>query len=122
MAKECADFISVLFSAGTQTHIFHLQTKSFAKHSALGSFYDDIVDLADKYAETYQGKYGILKGYTGNKDFDEGDEDVLKYFTDLEKYVVAVAKKLPTDTDLVNIHADILGLIHSTQYKLKFLS
>jgi hypothetical protein len=121
MAKECVEFISVLFSARTQAHIFHLQTKSYAQHKALGAFYDSIVDLADRYVEAYQGKYGILKGYAGDSDYDE-DGNALGFLNNLEKYVAAAAPKLPKEPDLVNIHADILELIHSTQYKLKNLS
>lgn len=122
MAAKCAEFVSVLFHARSQAHIFHLQTKLFARHAALGDFYDGIVDLADKFAETYQGKYGIIKGYKADPDFEEGDDSVLSFFQSLEKYVTNVAKDLPKEPDLVNIHADILDLIHHTQYKLKFLS
>lgn len=122
MAKDCGEFISVLFHARTQAHIFHLQTKLFARHAALGDFYDKIVDLADHYTETYQGKYGILKGYSSQGEFEEGDDNVLSFFTSLERYVAGIASKLPKEPDLVNIHADILDLIHSTQYKLKNLS
>jgi hypothetical protein len=122
MASGCNEFISVLFHARNQAHIFHLQTKSFARHSALGSFYDSIVDLADRFVEAYQGKYGILKGYKAEPDFEEGDDAVLSFFASLERYVANHASKLPKDPDLVNIHADILDLIHTTQYKLKHLS
>jgi hypothetical protein len=42
------------------THSAHLNTRSFAKHKALGKFYPEIIDLADKFAEMYQGKYGLI--------------------------------------------------------------
>ena len=44
---SCADFIGTLFLARDVTHSVHLNTRSFAKHSALNEFYDGIVDLAD---------------------------------------------------------------------------
>lgn len=122
MATGCAELISVLFHARSQAHIFHLQTKSFARHMALGDFYEGIVGLADRFVEAYQGKYGILKGYRGDETFEEGDGDVLSFFESLEKYVAGHASKLPKDPDLLNIHADMLDLIHTTQYKLKHLS
>jgi hypothetical protein len=122
MAKSCAEFLSVLFHARTQAHIFHLQTKLYARHKALAGFYDEMLELADTYAETYQGKYGIIKGYRAQENFEEGDDKVLPFFQTLEKYVADAAKSLPDDPDLVNLHADILQEIHHAQYKLKFLS
>ena len=56
--------ISYLFHSRTQAHIFHLQTQSFAEHMALNTYYDGIVPLVDGIVEAYQGKYGIVKGYS----------------------------------------------------------
>ena len=61
---EFAKLISYLFHSRTQTHIFHLQTQSFAEHMALNVYYNGIVPLIDGIVEAYQGKYGIVKGYT----------------------------------------------------------
>ena len=54
------EIIGLLFYARTVTHIEHLKTKSYAKHKALGKFYDGIIDLADSLAEAYQGDRGLL--------------------------------------------------------------
>ena len=56
--------ISYLFHSRTQAHIFHLQTQSYAEHMALNVYYDGIVPLIDGIVEAYQGKYGIVKGYS----------------------------------------------------------
>jgi len=61
--EQYAQFISTLFASRTQAHIFHLQTTSFAAHAALNTFYDEIVDLADGLVESFQGRYGIVRGY-----------------------------------------------------------
>jgi hypothetical protein len=45
--KEFEQLASLLLTSGLQVHVFHLQTKSFAEHMALGTFYDEIVDLSD---------------------------------------------------------------------------
>ena len=66
-------FISTLFASRTQAHVFHLQTNSFAAHKALNEYYDGIIDLADGIAESIQGKYGIITGYS-NIDLLEGNE------------------------------------------------
>lgn len=42
---KCADFVGTLFLARDVAHSVHLNTRSFAKHSALNSFYDEIVGL-----------------------------------------------------------------------------
>ncbi len=47
----------------TQAHIFHLQTPSFAAHTALQLYYEGIVPLVDGFVESYQGKNGIITGY-----------------------------------------------------------
>ena len=57
---KCADFIGMLFLARDVAHSVHLNTRSYSKHVALNTFYDEIVDLADKFAEAYQGKHGLI--------------------------------------------------------------
>ena len=113
--------LSLLFNSRNQAHILHLQTRSFAGHKALNGYYDGIIPLADKYAETYQGKYGIVKGYKPAKTFLQGDKEILPYFKKLEKEVSDLRPQLPNDLDLENAYADILDLIHSTQYLLTYL-
>lgn len=116
-----AKFVSTLFNSREQAHILHLQTNSYSAHKALGKYYQDIVDLVDKYVETYQGKYGIIKGYSPASKFLEGNNMAISYFKDLEKNISGMKDKLPKDLDLENAYADILQLIHSTNYLLNYL-
>lgn len=113
-----ADLISVLFNSRNQAHILHLQTNSFAAHKALNAYYDGIIPLVDKYAEGYQGIYGIIKGYKQIPKFKEGDKEIIPFFKSLEKQIKGLKSKLPKDLDLENTYADILDLIHSTLYLL----
>ena len=62
--SEFAEMISLLLHSRTQTHTLHLQTDSFSEHMALNGYYDGIVDLVDGLVESFQGKYGIIGGYT----------------------------------------------------------
>ena len=121
MANHVAEFASVLFNSRQQAHIFHLQTLSYARHKALNAFYDAIDELADRYVEAYQGIAPIVTGYRPPVEFKERESDVLPYFDQLEQYVSAVQHELPQQPDLQNIVADVLDLIHTTQYKLKHL-
>lgn len=119
---KCADFVGTLFLARDVAHSVHLNTRSFAKHSALNSFYDEIVDLADKFAEAYQGRHGLigpisLMSAKKTTNVVEFLEDSL---ADIEKMRYEVVEK--TDTALQNIIDEIVGLYLSTLYKLKFLA
>ena len=119
---KCADFVGTLFLARDVAHSVHLNTRSFAKHSALNSFYDDIVDLADKFAEAYQGRHGLigpisLMSAKKTTNIIEFLEDSL---ADIEKMRYEVVEK--TDTPIQNIIDEIVGLYLSTLYKLKFLA
>jgi hypothetical protein len=119
---SCADLIGTLFLARDVAHSVHLNTRSFSKHSALNEFYDGIVDLADKFAEVYQGRHGLIGPIslmsakkTGN--IVEFLEDSLK---DVEEMRYKVCDK--ADTPLQNIIDEIVGQYLSTLYKLKFLA
>ena len=118
--ETVAKFLSTLFNSRDQAHIFHLQTSSYATHKALNDYYDAVVGLVDTYAETCQGRYGIIRGYTPQKQYFENDE-VIKYFTGLSTYIDSVRKGLPQDGDLNNIVDEISALVNSTIYKLNYL-
>lgn len=115
--------ISTLFEARTQTHIFHLQTKSYAEHIALNEFYDSIIGLVDGLVESYQGKYGIITGYTGPAKFDDyTNSNVIKYLKALSIFVERQSKSIKKeDTYLLNQIDTIIQLIYSTIYKLENL-
>lgn len=48
------NLIATLFLARDIAHREHLRDRSFSQHSALGDFYDGIIDIADQIAETAQ--------------------------------------------------------------------
>lgn len=119
---KCAYFIGMLFQARNVTHSVHLNTRSYAKHVALAAFYDEIVELADKFAEAYQGRYGLIgpvqvpeSGKTSN---------VIDYLQAQLDEIEQSREKLVDrkDTPLNNIIDEIVGLYLSTLYKLRFLA
>jgi hypothetical protein len=115
-------FVSTLLASRTQAHIFHLQTPSFAAHKALNKFYDEIVGVTDGLVESYQGKYGIITGY-GNIALQEYQscEAIIVFFETLCMYVEKSRQILPQDSYLQNQIDEIVALIKSTIYKLRFL-
>lgn len=115
-------FVSTLMASRTQAHIFHLQTPSFAAHKALNEYYDEIVDITDGIVESYQGKYGIITGYT-NVALQEYQscEGIIMYFTVLCSYIEKSRTMLCQDSYVQNQIDEVVALINSTIYKLRFL-
>lgn len=115
-------FISTLMSARTQAHVFHLQTPSFAAHKALNEFYDEIVDTIDGLVESYQGKYGIVKGY-GNVALQEYQscDGIILYFTTLVNFIEKSRSMICQDSFIQNQVDELVALIYSLLYKLRFL-
>ena len=118
---DFAKLISYLFHSRTQTHIFHLQTQSFAEHMALNAYYDGIVPLIDGIVEAYQGKYGIVKGYTNFNLMEYNNtQQVIAYLDTLCKAVYATYETIE-DSYILNLLDGITELIKSTIYKLQNL-
>ena len=115
-------FISTLFASRTQAHIFHLQTPSFAAKKALNDYYDEIVGITDGLVESYQGKYGIITGY-GNIALQEYQscEAIIVFFETLCMYVEKSRQLICQDSYIQNQIDEIVALIKSTIYKLRFL-
>ena len=112
--ENYSKLISFLFHSRTQAHVFHLQTTSFAEHSALNGYYDEIVELVDGLVESYQGKYGILKGYSNYSILEYNDKNqVITYFEALYTKIEELRMDIP-DT--------VVELVESTLYKLKYLN
>lgn len=118
------DIISALFHSRNQTHIFHLQTdsqSSFAEHMALGGYYDGIGDLIDGLVESYQGKHGIIKGYSIDKTQDyENVKQVISYLEKID-LIIETSRKSVKESYIQNQIDTVQELIYSTLYKLKFL-
>lgn len=117
---SCADLIGHLFLARDVTHSVHLNTRSYAKHKALGGFYEKIIDLADDLAEAYQGRYGLIGPITLHS--AKKTNNVVEFLEDSLKEVQEERKEYKDDTALQNIIDEIEGLYLSTLYKLKFLA
>lgn len=118
--------ISTLMASRDQAHVFHWQTTgpgSFAAHMALNAYYDAIPDMIDALVEAYQGKYGILKGFTPAEKFDDYTQSTtLKYFKGLATFVDRVYDKIdPKDTNIINQLDTFKDLIYTTIYKLENL-
>jgi hypothetical protein len=116
-------FIGTLMQSRNQAHIFHLQASgegSYAAHKALQTYYETIIDLVDEIVESYQGRYGILSGYAMSGQIKE-DNSYYMYFSALSQFVEKIRTQCPQDSFIQNEIDNVVKLIESTKYKLKFL-
>jgi hypothetical protein len=63
--------ISRVFYARNLAHFSHWRAKgegSFAKHMALGEFYDGVIDAIDPLVEAYQGAFDLIGAIPAPKD------------------------------------------------------
>ena len=107
-----------LFEVRDAIHYMHLNTTSFAVHKALNSFYDSWLDLADSFVEKYQGKYGRITGQLIIEVSDKTKpvEYMKNLSTVLDTEITSLVGK--NDSDLLNIIADMKGLVNETLYLL----
>ena len=121
---DVVDMIATLLHSRSQAHIFHWQTKSqssFAEHMALGTYYDEIVELIDGIVESYQGKYEIITGYKTVEMVDyKSTEQLISYFRDLDNNIEKNRKGIK-ESYIQNQIDGVQELIFSTLYKLRFL-
>jgi hypothetical protein len=117
-----ADFVGTLFLARDVAHSVHLNTRSYSKHKALRHFYKDVLEAADKFAEAYQGRHGLIGPISLMSATKTNNiiEFLQSSMDELEKCRYEVCDK--TDTPMQNIIDEIVGLYLSTLYKLKFLA
>jgi hypothetical protein len=119
---EFATLISYLFHSRTQTHIFHLQTTSFAEHTALQLYYEGIIPLIDGLVESYQGKYGVVTGYSNFKLVEYKDNNqTIAYLEQLSGAIDQIFNSIK-DTYIQNQLDTVTELVKSTIYKLKNLN
>jgi hypothetical protein len=119
---NAAQFVGQLFLGRNVAHSVHLNTRSYSKHKALGHFYEDVVELADKFAEAYQGRHGLIGpiAIPAAKKTTNITEFLQDQLAEIEKGRYDVCEK--TDTPIQNIIDEIVGLYLSTIYKLRFLA
>jgi glycerophosphoryl diester phosphodiesterase len=117
MKTDAQEFVGILFMSRDYAHSAHLNTSSFSQHMALNAFYDEIIELADKFSEAYMGRTGKKIGPIAMIKSPEGEPDKvlrrhMEVIEDTRDFVDA------KDTPLNNIVDEIVGVYLSTLYKL----
>ncbi len=103
-----------------QMKICHWQTKGIARHEAFGNFYDDLTPLIDKYIEQAMGKYGrfVLDDETKTIELSNLSEiDIKGLVNTTREALIQFTEQLdPSDTDLLNLRDEFLGLVNKYAY------
>lgn len=119
--NKVAEFIATLLHSATVTHMMHLAVEgegSYAKHKALGDYYNGVVPLVDSLAEQIQGAYDeIIQPYPPAFGLPTLSNP-LEYIKAIRDYVRTARDDMPGDSEIQNEIDEIAKLINTTCYKL----
>ena len=105
------------FKLRDATHLAHWRATgegSYARHQALGEFYEGMLDKLDEYVETHQGAFGLVV----ESDGEDTLESIRKQMLWLTEHRGEIARGVPA---LENILDELVGLHLRTLYKLEHL-
>jgi DNA-binding ferritin-like protein len=89
---------------------------SYARHVALGEFYDGLIDVLDRYVEAHQGTFGLVGRLAA--DTDDIVAQIRAELVWIAEHRTQVARGVPA---LENILDELTALHMSTLYKLEHL-
>ena len=111
--------IAQLIYLQMQVRIFHWQTKSYARHEALGKFYESFDDLLDNFVETYQGIFGRI-GFAQSLELKnlEDSTNLENIFNNAIAILRNEAPDIDEHSDLINIRDEMIGQMDRLKYLL----
>jgi DNA-binding ferritin-like protein len=123
-ASKLPELVVELLDASNKFHILHLIVKgnsSYAQHKALNELYDQLPDLADQVAESFQGATGEIATYKFVYAPELNSvEQALVYIKKLTEKIHEVQETIEY-SEIVNDLDTIKTALNSAYYKLKFL-
>lgn len=116
------ELISRVFYARNLAHFEHWRAKgdgSFAKHMALGEFYDGVIDAIDTLVEAYQGAFELIGNIPAPK---AAGSNILKMLEADAKWIEENHEEICKGNRAVaNLIDSLTGVYLSTIYKLRNL-
>ena len=116
------ELIARVFYARNVAHFEHWQANgvgAYARHKALGEFYDDVIEALDTLVEVYQGVFGLVGIIPAPK---TKAEDILLILAEdaawVEKNHEAICKG---NRAVANLIDGVTAVYLSTAYKLRNL-
>lgn len=111
------ELIQRCFSTRNLAHLSHWSSKSFSEHSALGDFYDSIIDDLDSIVENYQGCFGLVPSVSIPEVKSTGD--ILSVLKDDAKWIAKNRNKISKDVlSLQNLIDNLTSTYTTAIYKL----
>jgi hypothetical protein len=117
--STASEFFSRSRALATTTHFAHLSTDSFSEHSALATFYEEIVESVDSFCEAYIGLYGKFINLPPIAPQMQIAVDAIMEFRD---WIAKNRSLITDDSSLQNLIDGTVELCNSTIYKLQKLS
>jgi DNA-binding ferritin-like protein len=103
-----------------QAHIFHWQTKSYAKHIAFGDFYEEYIDSVDDLAENIMSKMGVpILGNANIQLLDFSEDYMITYLDDVTNiFENQIKNVVPSEGNngIYNLIDDVLTLVGKIRY------
>lgn len=120
-SKIAAELVARCLELHEQAEYQHLRARdgSYAMHKALEEYVDNIKDLADTFAESYQGVYGLFRGFP---EVECEDKAFLEQLKDFRKWIMENRDEIGSsdDSELQNAIDEIVTLGNRVMYKLRF--
>lgn len=114
-----SEFFARSRALATTTHFAHLSTDSFSEHSALATFYEEIVESIDTFCEAYIGLYGKFITLPPIVPDMKIAVNAIMEFRD---WITKNRSLITDDSSLQNLIDSTLELCNTTVYKLQKLS
>jgi hypothetical protein len=118
------ELISRVFVTRNAAHLAHWRAKgpgSFARHMALGDFYDNIIDALDKIVELHQGAFGLIEEMDppGGK----MPKDIAEHIGEEANWLQDNRSEIAGDVCAIeNVVDELAGIYLTAYYKLRNLS
>lgn len=113
--------VSRVFADRNRAHIEHWAARgpsSYAKHVALGDFYDAVIGSVDSLVEAYQGAFDLI----GAVALNPSEGDILSVLEDSSEWIEVNRDKICKRNSAVgNLVDALLEDYYSTIYKLRNL-
>jgi hypothetical protein len=113
-----SEFFARCRALATTTHFAHLSTDSFSEHSALATFYEEIVETVDKFCEAYIGLYGK---FITLPPISAEMKIAVDAIIELRDWISKNRNLITDDTSIQNIIDESSELCNTTIYKLQKL-
>lgn len=113
------ELVGRVFATRNAAHLAHWKATgvgSYARHIALGDFYDGLIDKVDTIVEMCQGVHGII-GNVRVPPMPTGE--ITEHISSEAEWIAKNRESISDDVDAINnVIDDLVGLYLTTHYKL----